>query len=88
MFTNKEQRKACISLAAMLENLTDSINIDVTTVYSDITIHCDKFSELREVNRFLDHLQPYKLKKTFAWWSKEDGEFYTLRIKVVDYKKE
>lgn len=89
MLTTKEQRKACISLASMLENLTDSFYIDVTTVYSDITIHCDKFSELREVNRFLNHLQPYKLEKDFAWRHKEDGDtYYTLRLKVVDYKKE
>lgn len=89
MLTTKEQRKACISLASMLENLTDSFYVDVTTVYSDITIHCDKFSELREVNRFLNHLQPYKLEKKFAWRIREDGDkFYTLRLNVVDYKKE
>lgn len=88
MFTKKEQRIACISLASMLENLTDSFYIDVTTVYSDITIHCDKFSEMREVNRFLNHLQPYELEKKFAWRHDSDGnKFYTIRLKIVDFKK-
>ena len=72
----------------MLENLTDSFYIDVTTVYSEITIHCDKFSELREVNRFLKHLQPYELKKDFAWRYRTNGDkFYTCRIRVIGMRK-
>jgi len=86
--TTKEQRRACISLAMMLENLTDSFYIDVTTVYSDVSIHCDKLMEMAEVNNFLKNLQPYELKKKFSYLYKEDGnKLYTLRLQVVGYKK-
>lgn len=88
MMKNKEQRVACISLAMMLENLTDSFYIDVTTVYCEVSIHCDKLMEMAEVNRFLNNLFPYELKKTFRWYYTEEGnKFYTLDLKVVDYKK-
>lgn len=88
MMTNKEQRRACISLAMMLENLTDSFYIDVTTVYTEVSIHCDKLMEMVEVNNFLNHLQPYELKKDFRWYYSEEGnKFYTLDLKVVGYKK-
>lgn len=86
---NKEQRRACISLASMLENLTDSFYIDVTTVYSDVTIHCDKLMEMAEVNRFLNNLQPYEVKKHFNCnYTKEGRKFYTLHLNVVGYKKQ
>lgn len=89
MMTNKEQRKACINLAMMLENLTDSFYIDVTTVYSDVTIHCDKRMEMVEVNNFLNHLQPYQVKKKFNCRYTEEGrKFYTLHLHVVGYKKQ
>lgn len=72
----------------MLENLTDSFYIDVTTVYSDVSIHCDKLMEMAEVNNFLKNLQPYELKKNFSYLYKEDGnKLYTLRLQVVGYKK-
>lgn len=88
MMTTKEQRRACISLAMMLENLTDSFYIDVTTVYSDISIHCDTLMEMAEVNKFLNNLQPYELKKRFSIMHTEDGsKFYTLCLNVVGYKK-
>lgn len=88
MMTTKEQRVACISLAMMLENLTDSFYIDVTTVYSDVTIHCDKLMEMADVNNFLNHLQPYKLEKRFNWnYTAEGRKFYSLHLKVVGYKK-
>jgi hypothetical protein len=88
MMTNKEQRKACISLAMMLENLTDSFYIDVTTVYCDLSIHCDKLMEMAEVNRFLNNLQPYELKKEFNCRHTEEGnKFYTCHINVIGYKK-
>lgn len=87
--TNKEQRRACISLASMLENLTDSFYIDVTTVYCDVTIHCDKLMEMAEVNRFLNNLQPYKVKKKFDCVHTVDGKkFYSLHLRVVGYKKQ
>lgn len=87
--TTKEQRRACISLAMMLENLTDSFYIDVTTVYSDISIHCDTLMEMAEVNKFLNNLQPYELKKSFKTNHTEEGsKFYTLHLKVVGYKKQ
>ena len=89
MMTNKEQRVACISLAMMLENLTDSFYIDVTTVYCDVSVHCDKLMEMAEVNRFLNNLFPYELKKEFKWNYTEEGrKFYSLHLKVVDYKKQ
>ena len=89
MMTTKEQRRACLSLAMMLENLTDSFYIDVTTVYSDISIHCDTLMEMVEVNKFLNNLQPYELKKKFSSRLTGDGrKFYTLRLQVVGYKKQ
>lgn len=89
MMTTKEQRRACISLAMMLENLTDSFYIDVTTVYSDISVHCDTLKEMAEVNKFLNNLQPYELKKMFNTnHTEEGGKFYTLHLKVVGYKKQ
>lgn len=89
MMTTKEQRRACISLAMMLENLTDSFYIDVTTVYSDISIHCDTLMEMAEVNKFLNNLQPYELKKRFNTNHTEEGrKFYTLRLQIVGYKKQ
>lgn len=89
MMTNKEQRVACISLAMMLENLTDSFYIDVTTVYSEVYIHCDKLMEMAEVNRFLNNLQPYKVEKKFNCVHTVEGrKFYSLHLKVVGYKKQ
>lgn len=89
MMTTKEQRRACISLAMMLENLTDSFYIDVTTVYSDISVHCDTLMEMAEVNKFLNNLQPYELKKRFNSNHTEEGrKFYTLHLNVVGYKKQ
>lgn len=87
--TNKEQRRACISLASMLENLTDSFYIDVTTFYSDVSIHCDTLMEMAEVNRFLNNLQPYELVKRFNWnYTEERRKFYSLHLNVVGYKKQ
>lgn len=89
MMTTKEQRRACISLAMMLENLSDSFYIDVTNVYSEISIHCDTLMEMAEVNKFLNNLQPYELKKSFKTnHIKEGRKFYTLRLNVVGYKKQ
>lgn len=87
--STKEQRKACLSLAMMLENLIDSFYVDVTTVYSDISIHCDTLMEMVEVNKFLNNLQPYELKKRFNIKHTEEGrKFYTLHLNVVGYKKQ
>lgn len=89
MMTTKVQRRACLSLAMMLENLTDSFYIDVTTVYSDISIHCDTLMEMAEVIKFLNKLQPYELKKEFAIRHTDEGrKFYTVRLQVVGYKKQ
>lgn len=88
MMTTKEQRRVCISLAMMLENLTDSFYVDVTTVYSYISIHCDTLMEMAEVNKFLNNLQPYELKKSFNIRHTEEGKVYILHLNVVGYKKQ
>lgn len=85
--TNKEQRKACISLAMMLENLTDTFYIDATTVYCEVNIHCDKLKEMAEVNRFLNNLQPYELKKSFTRSYYGENKYYICRIRVIGMKK-
>lgn len=89
MLTKKEQRKACISLAVMLENQVESYYIDITEVYSEITIHCDKLMELAEVNKFLNHLQPFELEKDINVHNYEEGrKVYCMRIRIKDYKKQ
>ena len=87
MFTIKEQRKACLTLASMLENQVESYYIDITDVYSEIVIHCDKLMEVVEANKFLNHLQPFELEKVYNVHNYEEGKkFYCMRIRIKNYK--
>ena len=88
MFTKQEQRTACLTLAIMVEKQVESYYVDITDVYSEVHMHFDTFKELREANIFLNILQPFELKKQFGCQTTRDGKkFYTLRLRVVDYKK-
>lgn len=87
MFTKKDQRKACLALATMLENQMQSYYIDITDVYSEITIHCDTFAELRKAIGFMNHWQPFEVEKTYNRHDYAEGKkVYCMRIRIKDYK--
>ena len=72
----------------MMEPAINSFYPEITDVYSEVHMHFDTFKELREANIFLNTLQPFELKKQFGCQTTRDGKkFYTLRLRVVDYKK-